>query len=31
MTERLVREHIGDFTQRHIVPAGSETEEGGPV
>jgi len=29
--ERLVREHIGDFTQRHIVPAGSETEEGEPV
>ena len=31
MAQRLVREHIGDFAQRHIVPAGSETDERGPA
>jgi DNA-binding GntR family transcriptional regulator len=27
--KRLVREHIGDFAQRHIVPPGSDAREGG--
>jgi len=27
--ELLVREHIADFARRYIVPAGTETREGG--